>query len=95
MSASRFQMLARFNRSGARLAPRIKARPAMRDLREVAELKEHWKFLGPLWRNIPFAWKRWDRFREDWTHDHCEFCFACICNHRDRFPDIDPGERGC
>lgn len=51
--------------------------------------------MGPLWRDVPFAWRRWDRFQEDWTRDHCEFCFACICNQRDRFPDANFDERGC
>jgi hypothetical protein len=61
----------------------------------MAELPDRWKSDGAFWRGIPFVWKRWDRFRPDWTHDHCNFCFACICNHRDRFPESDPGERGC
>jgi hypothetical protein len=34
---------------------------------------------------------------EGWTHDHCWFCFACICDHRERFPEWKQAqdERGC
>jgi hypothetical protein len=66
-----------------------------RDIRDLAELPDRWKSDGAFWSEIPFVWKRWDKFSPDWTHDHCNFCFACICNHRDRFPETDPGERGC
>ncbi|MGA7522801.1 MAG: hypothetical protein WBW84_09970 [Acidobacteriaceae bacterium] len=61
----------------------------------MTELPGRWKSDGAFWNGTPFVWKRWDKFRPDWTHDHCNFCFACICNHRDRFPETDPGDRGC
>lgn len=69
----------------------------MRDLRELAEIPERWSKGLEFWRNASFVWKRWDKYRENWTHDHCEFCLACICNHRDRFPEWKTAheERGC
>jgi hypothetical protein len=69
----------------------------MQDLRELASLRESWQHEAGFWRDTPFIWKRWDSYREDWTHDHCMFCFACICNHRDRFPEWKQAheERGC
>jgi hypothetical protein len=67
----------------------------MRDLRELATLPEQWQYDAAFWRDTPFIWKRWDRYSEYWTHDHCRFCYACICDHRERFPDVNPEERGC
>ena len=65
------------------------------DIRDRANLPEWWAKNAEHWRNIPFSWKKWDKFRDEWSHNHCEYCHACICNHRDRFPDVDLSERGC
>ncbi len=45
------------------------------------------------WHGAEFVWTRWSDVPHDesWTHDHCVFCAACICNHRDRFPEITVG----
>jgi hypothetical protein len=67
----------------------------MRDLREFVTLPESWCSTASRWRDTPFTWKRWNRYSENWTHDHCEFCLACICNHRDRFPQRNFDRRGC
>ena len=74
----------------------------MKDFRGLGDTEFRATFLGETllsqaasWRETLFTWKRWDRYRPDWTHDHCLFCFACICNHRDRFPELNPGDRGC
>ena len=67
----------------------------MRDLRELTELPDSWRAEAAFWR--VFHWTRWDRRSEDWTHDHCRFCSACICDHRERYPDQTAAheERGC
>src|SRR5205814_509893 len=63
----------------------------MVDLRTVAELsplslsKVEWS------RGAFFRWTQWNRPHEGWTHDHCDFCSACICDHRDRDPHDKPG----
>ena len=70
----------------------------MRDLRELVTLPEFWLAEGKLWRETPFTWTRWERPHADWTHDHCRFCFACICDHRERYPQEWKEarlERGC
>lgn len=56
----------------------------MRDLREVTELSDYCLQEAKHWRE--FRWTRWERPHENWTHDHCRFCSACICDHRERFP---------
>ena len=68
----------------------------MRDLREVENIDEWLTGFAPF-RNAIFAWKKWERRHEDWTHDHCWACFACVCDHRERFPDLKKAheERGC
>jgi hypothetical protein len=58
----------------------------MRDLRTVKNLSEWELRKVECWRGSVFTWKRWTRPREEWTHDHCDFCSACICDHRDRNP---------
>jgi len=58
----------------------------MIDLRTVGTLPA-WQFRpAEYWRGFPFVWKRWTRPHDEWTHDHCGFCWACICDHRDRDP---------
>lgn len=32
-------------------------------------------------------WRRWVAPRESWDHDHCEFCFAHICDREDGQPE--------
>jgi hypothetical protein len=69
----------------------------MQDLRELAELKDWWYTNAKRWRGTPFTWKKWERPHEGWTHDHCEYCQACICDHRERFSEWKEAhaERGC
>src|SRR5580692_9026930 len=69
----------------------------IRDLRELETLPEHLVGRFEFWRGAAFGWKQWDRPHENWTHDHCDACFACICDHRERFPYFtqDHEERGC
>lgn len=69
----------------------------MLDLRESGQLKDWWFSIARFWQDAPFRWTRWERPDEDWTHDHCVFCAACICDHRERFPDWKSAhdERGC
>jgi hypothetical protein len=69
----------------------------MQDLRELVDLKDWWYVNARRWQDIPFSWKQWDRPSENWTHDHCEYCQACICDHRERFPEWKSAheERGC
>ncbi len=67
----------------------------MLDIRGLTRLPDSWRSEAAIWRDSGFSWRRWDSCSEDWTHDHCRFCSACICDHRDRFPEIEPGERGC
>jgi hypothetical protein len=61
------------------------------------DLPERWLRQGAFWRETPFVWTKWERPHENWTHDHCNFCFACICDHRERYPEQKSGhrERGC
>ena len=51
------------------------------------------------WEGSSFSWTRWSSIphHEEWTHDHCWFCSACICNHRDTIPMLksELEERGC
>jgi hypothetical protein len=62
----------------------------MVDLRTFPELPE-WKLrVAEFWRDAEFVWKRF-RARENWSHDHCLFCNACICEHRERDPYDKPG----
>lgn len=69
----------------------------MRDLRELDEIPARLQNAFECWRNASFAWSKWERPHDDWTHDHCESCFACICDHRERFPNLKQAheERGC
>src|SRR5437867_13313887 len=62
----------------------------MMDLRTFAEVPEMRLRFAETWRNAEFVWKRF-RAREDWSHDHCLVCSACICEHRERDPYDKPG----
>ncbi len=68
-----------------------------RDLRDLQEIPDHVRTGFDTWRGAAFVWKQWDRPNENWTHDHCWFCSACICDHRTRFPEWKSAheERGC
>jgi hypothetical protein len=68
----------------------------MHDLREVENVDEWLTRFAPF-RGAVFVWKQWDRPHEGWTHDHCWSCFACVCDHRERFPEWKQAheERGC
>jgi hypothetical protein len=62
----------------------------MVDLATLSEIPE-WKLRhAEAWRNAEFVWKRFHA-REDWSHDHCLFRNACICEHRERDPYDKPG----
>ena len=60
-------------------------------------IPESWGQNSACWQGTPFRWQRWERPHDGWTHDHCEFCHACICDHRERFPHekAAQAERGC
>lgn len=60
-------------------------------MRDLEKIPDHWLSEAALWKATPFVWKRWSRRHDDWTHDHCRFCWACICDHRDRDPFDKPG----
>jgi hypothetical protein len=67
------------------------------DISGIDALPERWLHQGRIWRETPFVWTKWERPHENWTHDHCNFCFACICDHRERYPEQKSShrERGC
>jgi hypothetical protein len=69
----------------------------MRDLREFDTLPRDWPELLKFWSGAVFVWKKWEGYNENSTHDHCWPCFACICDHRERFPEWKQAhdERGC
>jgi hypothetical protein len=27
-------------------------------------------------KSLPLWWKKYTRYRDDWEHDHCQFCWA-------------------
>ena len=58
----------------------------MLDARTLNEIPQHWLHEANYWRDTPFVWKHWTRPHEAWDHDHCRFCWACICDGRDRDP---------
>jgi len=60
------------------------------DLRTFAEVPPMRLSFAQMWRDAEFVWKRY-RAREDWSHDHCLVCSACICEHRERDPYDKPG----
>jgi hypothetical protein len=60
----------------------------MIDLRpEVPKMMLRW---AEACRDAEFVWKRF-RAREQWSHDHCLLCSACICEQRTRDPYDKPG----
>ncbi len=62
----------------------------MTDVMAVSDLPE-WKLrFASAWRDAEFVWKQFHA-REDWSHDHCLVCSACICEHRARDPNDKPG----
>src|ERR1051326_3352999 len=69
----------------------------MLDSRTLENIPENWLREAADYRDLPFRWTRWERPHEDWTHDHCRFCWACICDHRERHPELKDvhRERGC
>jgi hypothetical protein len=69
----------------------------IRDISEIEAFPERWLSDGRFWRETPFVWTKWESHHEDHTHNHCNFCFACICDHRERFPEEESShrERGC
>lgn len=66
-------------------------RPIMLDGRTLEKIPDHWLHEAEYWRDTPFVWKRWARPHDLWAHDHCRFCWACICDHRDRDQYDKPG----
>jgi hypothetical protein len=69
----------------------------LRDARTFPQLPESWVSMAKTWSGTRFQWTKWVRQREEWTHDHCPFCSACICDHRERYPNWRSTfrERGC
>lgn len=63
----------------------------MLDGRTLEKIPDHWLHEAEYWRDTPFVWKRWARPHDLWAHDHCRFCWACICDHRDRDQYDKPG----
>lgn len=63
---------------------------AMVDYR-VHPVPEHASRNAQHFQGLQFTWVRWQRPHEGWSHDHCHFCGACICDARDRYPFDKPG----
>jgi hypothetical protein len=58
----------------------------LRDARDFAKLPESWMRIAETLSGARFQWTKWCTPGDEWTHDHCTFCSACICNHRERHP---------
>ncbi len=70
----------------------------MLDARALPEVPASWLVRAKSWCDTPFAWKRWENYDPAvGGHEHCEFCWACICNHRELFPNEkeEHAKRGC
>jgi hypothetical protein len=63
----------------------------MIDLRTVENLSARMVAEAKVWRNKAFVWKRWGPSVDHREHNHCPFCWACICDARDRDPYDKPG----
>lgn len=63
----------------------------MIDLRTVETLSVSALSEAEFWRNKAFVWKRWGPSINPQEHDHCRFCWACICDARDRDVYDKPG----
>ena len=58
----------------------------MLDARTLPVIPELWLSEAKYWQETSFSWKRWENPFHPGGHDHCGFCWACICNHRELFP---------
>jgi hypothetical protein len=69
----------------------------MRDLRELGSLPDDLKNRVDSWRDASFTWTRWESRHEEHDPNHCYLCYACICDHRERFPELktEHEKRGC
>lgn len=69
----------------------------MRDARSFATPPEQWLRWAQHLHGAVFVWRRWLSQAPDWDHDHCTFCYACICDHREQLPHLRAkhAERGC
>lgn len=69
----------------------------VRDARTLAEIPPSWLGIARGWRGRPFRWTRWKNASDPGGHDHCQLCWACICNHRELFPHEkdEHAKRGC
>ena len=63
----------------------------MLDLRTVPTLSESMVAEARTWQNWAFVWKQWGPSTVRQEHDHCRFCWACICDARDHDPYDRPG----
>jgi hypothetical protein len=63
----------------------------------MAENPPVWLSIARGWQGRVFACKRWENVTNPGGHDHCQFCWACICNHRELFPNEkeEHAKRGC
>jgi hypothetical protein len=57
------------------------------DARNFSPLPSHWIRDAKGMTGASFQWTEWVRQREEWTHDHCTFCWACICDQRKSYPE--------
>ena len=69
----------------------------MQDARTLPEIPALWLSIAQNWRGVPFRWTRWQNVTDPGGHDHCQLCYACICNHRELFPHekVEHAKRGC
>jgi hypothetical protein len=69
------------------------------DSRTLLQIPLDWLSIARGWREIPFRWTRWENHTDPAVggHDHCQLCWACICNHRELFPHEreEHAKRGC
>jgi hypothetical protein len=51
-------------------------------------LNDDWRLMGQerYLQGVKLEWKEWHQTRDNWDHDHCEFCFAKFMDYDS--PDI-------
>src|SRR5215471_12404357 len=52
----------------------------MHAITSLGDIPEHDMRIAARYSGLGFKWERWTRPHPDWDHDHCFFCYACICD---------------